>query len=224
MPVPVGRDQWIGLWLVLLMHGAALYGLWSYRLLPAPDQAVPLFVNLINPTHAPTPPVPFPVSPPKAQRISPRPSPAQPQQRLTTDAPLATADAPAVVPMPEPAIDAPPPGPPLSISAAVAQVAPLAPVEMTSDLSVGCPDRMPPGYPSLSRRLGEQGRVVLLVELDAVGRVAAARVKESSGFVRLDEAGLAAVRQWHCNPLSQHGEAVRAVAMQPFNFVLEGHR
>ena len=95
---------------------------------------------------------------------------------------------------------------------------------MSSDLAVGCPQRQAPEYPPVSRRMGEQGHLLLQVELDEIGHVASARIKESSGFKRLDEAGLAAVRQWHCNAPTRNGSAVRAVAMQPFNFVLEGRR
>jgi protein TonB len=76
----------------------------------------------------------------------------------------------------------------------------------------------------MSRRLGEQGRVVLRVELDETGRVVSARVKETSGFRRLDDAGLAAVKTWHCNAPTRDGQAVKAIALQPFNFVLEGRR
>ena len=76
----------------------------------------------------------------------------------------------------------------------------------------------------MSRRLGEQGRVLLRVELDTTGRVAAVRVTQSAGYGRLDEAGLAAVKQWRCIAPTHNGEAVRAVALQPFNFVLEGRR
>jgi len=93
-----------------------------------------------------------------------------------------------------------------------------------SDLAVACPQRSAPEYPGMSRRLREQGRVVLRVELDETGRVASASVKESTGFRRLDEAGVAAVRQWQCNPPMREGKAVAAVALQPFNFVLEGRR
>jgi protein TonB len=73
-----------------------------------------------------------------------------------------------------------------------------------------------------SRRAGEQGRVVLRVELDERGSVTQASVATSSGLPRLDDAALSAVRQWRCNPASRGGVPVRAVALQPFNFVLEG--
>jgi protein TonB len=79
-----------------------------------------------------------------------------------------------------------------------------------------------PNYPSTSRRQNEQGQVVLRVELDESGHISAARVSTSSGYKRLDEAGLAAIKNWQCNPSTRNGVAVRAIALQPFDFILEG--
>ena len=90
-----------------------------------------------------------------------------------------------------------------------------------TELSVSCPQRRPPAYPPLSRRLGEEGKTVLRVELDAQGAISAAQVTASSGFSRLDEAALAAVKTWRCTPAQRDGQPVRAVALQPFKFLLQ---
>ncbi len=47
-----------------------------------------------------------------------------------------------------------------------------------------------PEYPTMSRRLGEEGATILLLTLDADGRVTAATVDTGSGFERLDEAAV----------------------------------
>ena len=99
---------------------------------------------------------------------------------------------------------------------------PVEPTNLSAELAVSCPERISPRYPSLSRRMGEEGRVIVRVELDADGSVAVAQVLTSSGASRLDEAALLAVKQWRCNPAQRDGHAVRAVAMQPFNFTLAG--
>ena len=90
-------------------------------------------------------------------------------------------------------------------------------------LSVSCTVRTPPIYPKLSTRLGEQGKTVLLVELDDIGRVAQVTIKNSSGFPRLDEAAVNAVKSWRCTPARRNGMPVRSFAKQPFNFALKGH-
>ena len=149
-----------GLIFVLALHGTGLYGLWSYRIIPTPDEALP----------PPEPVVEAPPTPPA------------------------------------------PPAPPL----------PAQPVMLSGELSVSCPERSPPNYPVRSRRLNEQGRVLLRVELGEDGHVSGVAIKTSSGFTSLDEAAVSAVKTWRCKPAIQNGVAVRAVALQPFAFILEG--
>lgn len=213
-------EKLVGLLFVLVLHGAALYGLWSYRIIPTPEEAITLMVNLINPPppEQPKPPRPEPPKPPK-----PRPPELPPPEHphLVVEAPPVLADEPvAFVPPPQPVIEAPPsPSPPPP----VIEAPPLPqPVVLSGELSVSCPERSPPHYPKQSTRLNEQGRVVVRVELGEDGRVANAAVKTSSGYRRLDDAALDAVRTWRCKPAMRNGVAVPAVALQPFNFTLEG--
>jgi protein TonB len=70
--------------------------------------------------------------------------------------------------------------------------------------------------------LNEQGRVVLRVELGVDGYVSNVAFKTRSGFNRLDEAAVAAVKIWRCKPAYRGGVAVDAIALQPFDFILEG--
>ncbi len=51
-----------------------------------------------------------------------------------------------------------------------------------------------PEYPPVSRRLGEQGTVILQVLVDAEGRAIEAKIVQSSGFPRLDQAAIAGVK------------------------------
>ncbi|MGC2164500.1 MAG: hypothetical protein WA632_00645, partial [Gallionella sp.] len=90
------REQWAGLLFVLVLHGAALYTLWSYRIIPTPEAAIALMVNLINP---PPPKQPKP-EPPKLPPPKPKPiEPPKPQQLV--------AEVPVVLPG-EPVAPAPP--------------------------------------------------------------------------------------------------------------------
>lgn len=201
----------VGLSLVLLLHAAILWGLWRHYLAPMPKQEPLLFVNFIappEPEKTPTPKrPPPPVPPPVPQPVK------QPQRQLVAETPLPPLHDEPVAPAPEPAPE-PSPAP------AIQTPLPSSPVALGSELALACPDRQAPTYPPLSRRLGETGRVVLRVELSEQGTVAAARVEKSSGFVRLDDAALTAVRRWRCNAPTSNGQSVQAVALQPFHFVL----
>lgn len=217
-------DRMAGITFAVALHAAALYGLWTYRLIPTPEEAATLFVNLINPPKPKVEPDP-PKPPPREVKLEkPRPvdkpKPVPPTQQLVVEAPVTSPSEPVAPPPPPkleplPPIEAAPPPPPV-----VAK--PAGPITLSNELSVSCPNRTPPNYPAAAKRMGEQGRVVLRVELDESGRITAARVVTGSGSARLDEASLAAVRQWHCNPARRDGEPVRAVALQPFDFILEG--
>lgn len=68
-----------------------------------------------------------------------------------------------------------------------------------------------PPYPSAARRLGEEGSVVVHVEIGRDGRVLAATLAQSSGSPRLDAAAVAyALAHWRFTPALQAGAAVDA--------------
>lgn len=77
-----------------------------------------------------------------------------------------------------------------------------------------------PNYPMASRRMREEGRVVVLVEINTQGLVERATVDSSSGFPRLDESALAAARKARMKPYSRNGVAYPAKAKIPFDFVM----
>ena len=57
--------------------------------------------------------------------------------------------------------------------------------------------RFQPDYPPTSRRLGEEGSVIVQVLVDPEGKVSDGKIQKSSGFPRLDEAALKhALRAW----------------------------
>jgi protein TonB len=196
---------------VVAAHVVVLAGLLAYA--PARKalfETAPLFVRLIAAPERPSVPEP-PVPPPRPRVVPVRPS-SPPIVAARTEQP---ADREVLV--------APPPA--ITMEAAPAPVAPTAPPAprtplFLDELALACPDRAPPKYPRAARRARAEGRVVLRVELDESGRVANAGVATSSGSATLDDAALAAVRTWRCTPPRRGGVAVRATALQPFNFVL----
>lgn len=237
-----------GVLFVLALHSALFYFLWSHKLIPPQKKMAIVFVN-INPkpkpqeNPRPEPPretpkpepvfrlAPKPQEDPKPEppRSIPKPEPVfklssktqpikeQSKQQLVAEAPVLSQSEPVASPPPhEPE--------PERIEGPAAPSGPIsvAPVILSSELSLTCPKLSAPTYPRLSRRLREEGTVILRVQLDETGRVTLAEVTNSSGYKRLDEAALGAVKTWRCNPPRRNGQPARAIAMQPFNFVLPG--
>lgn len=80
-----------------------------------------------------------------------------------------------------------------------------------------------PPYPTASRRLGEEGSVVLAVSIAADGSVTGVSLLRSSGFARLDAAALAhARRAWRFEPALAAGKPVAAQREITVRFGLNG--
>lgn len=79
-----------------------------------------------------------------------------------------------------------------------------------------------PVYPQLSKRMREQGRVLLDVYILVDGTVGRIRLKRSSGHARLDESALEAVRQWRYLPAHRGDEAIPFSHVQPIDFHVSG--
>lgn len=217
-------EKAFGLFFVLVLHAVLLYTALSYQLISPPQEVATLFVSLTESLPKPKVVVPEPPKPPprkvKLQKTPPVERP-KPLPMLVAETPVVSptdmvAEAPSAGPV---ALEPAPEPTPVVASHPAPQVA--SPIMMGSELSLACPNRTPPNYPTASRRMGEHGRVVLRVDLDETGKITTVRVKESAGYKRLDEAGVQAVKSWVCNAATRDGVPVRAVALQPFDFVLD---
>lgn len=82
---------------------------------------------------------------------------------------------------------------------------------------------VPPRYPELARRLGQEGRVVLTVAVDPAGRPATVAIATSSGFPLLDESALDAVRRWRFHPRRLAALSVASTVEIPIRFQLDQH-
>lgn len=80
-------------------------------------------------------------------------------------------------------------------------------------------NRKPP-YPELARRLGQEGLVILLVEVDVNGRVSDITLKQSSGYKLLDDAALLCVKSWLFNPATKNGKPVVSKIEIPIRYKL----
>lgn len=77
-----------------------------------------------------------------------------------------------------------------------------------------------PRYPDLARRAGIEGQTVVKALVDIDGSVMDVQVLKSSGNQMLDEAALAAARQWKFSPAKQRDKFVRVYVSIPINFRL----
>jgi periplasmic protein TonB len=124
---------------------------------------------------------------------------------------------PPFVPPPEVAIDIPQETTSSAIQTVtnVRPTAPPPPVQQAAPVPRTAPKSDPrrplsqPEYPPSSRRAGEAGTVILEVYVLENGRVGEARVKQSSGFPRLDEAAVREVkRSWRLVPGTENAKPV----------------
>lgn len=113
---------------------------------------------------------------------------------------------PPFVPPPEIAIEFTAEAPAQAITATI-QKPPPAPPPMAAPVVRTPPRSDPkrpftePEYPPTSRRLGQEGTVVLLIYVLADGKVGDVKVHKSSGFPKLDEAAVKeAKRSWRFIP------------------------
>ncbi|MCI0750164.1 MAG: energy transducer TonB [Nevskiales bacterium] len=123
------------------------------------------------------------------------------------------------VPKPQMIAAARPEGPPAMEAPPVEE--PPLPVTPPS-FSAAYLDNPLPVYPAASKRLGEAGRVLLRVWVDAQGRAERVEVERSSGFPRLDVSAREAVGRWRFVPARQGPAAVAGVVRVPVVFELKG--
>ena len=69
--------------------------------------------------------------------------------------------------------------------------------------------------------MGEQGKVVLRVLIDAQGVPQQVELKQSSGYERLDQQALETVQRWRFVPGKRNGVPEAMWSLVPINFVLE---
>ena len=78
-----------------------------------------------------------------------------------------------------------------------------------------------PFYPSLARRMGEEGKTMVRLFINESGAVEKVSLSQSSGIQRLDQAALDAAMKVRCRPFVESGKAIKVTAIQPYIFRLE---
>jgi protein TonB len=166
---------------------------------PPPDLPPPEFpvakLDIPPPPEMPPPVIPI------ERKAEPRPNPPAPrpaQKRPAAPAPQGPADA-----QPQ-------------------QAAPVAAAPRTVSASqVGYLVQPRAVYPARSRKAGEQGTVVVRVQIDASGRASQALLEKSSGHPALDEAALSAIRAAQFRPYAEGGVPQPVWVLAPIKFELQ---
>ncbi len=215
---------------VSLAHAALAWLLAQGRISPAPPPPGEplLFVSMVSASS---------VAPAPAAAAAPAtPSPAPPPARVAAALSMPTVNRPETPPTtattPSPTVSAAAQGA-AAPSPAAAQSSALTagsarPVRASTAAAVVLPSsdaeylhNPPPAYPRMSRRMGEQGAVVLRVFINAEGRAEQADVRSSSGHPRLDEAALETIKRWRYVPGQRAGQAEGMWFNVPIRFVLD---
>jgi protein TonB len=200
------NPNWPMIAAILVLHAAALIALVKLDVIHvARAKPAPLVIDLIS-EPAPPPIVERPKPEPVVeQKVEPQPVVAPPQVVQT------------IAPPPPPIMVTVEPAPPKP--APIAAAAPTGPV-IATDLDEKLIEAKPPRYPMESRRKREQGTVVLRLLIGIDGRVEQISIGQSSGFDRLDQAALQAVKNWRWQPELRNGVPVKVPGTLPIPFKL----
>jgi periplasmic protein TonB len=219
------KPSYLLLGAVILLHIAGMVLLVNSKTTPPEIKPVaPMMVSLVS-NPVPEPEV-VPVVP-----VQPEPKPVV--KPVVKQKPIVKEK----VPTPEPVVQQPvisepvnapetPPTPEVvmpkaPVVAEVPKVAPQPEVIEPPKFGVAYLNNPAPNYPSSSRRAGETGRVLLRVLVSTNGSAETVELENSSGFERLDEAAINAVKKWRFIPAKRSNQAVSAYVLVPVKFSLE---
>lgn len=214
-----------GIALIACAHILLIIGLWQLSRVPLRALAEPVLSVFLVPSAEPALPAEAPAlrvdTPPS--RL-PAPALNLPLPVLRDTAPAATAPAetaPAMVdtPVPRAATPAAPAAPvPQAAAAPAPPPAVPPPRRQVSGSAVRYLVLPPVEVPRASRRAGEHGTVWLRVVVDAAGLPVLVSVQRSSGYARLDEQALSAMRQARFKPHTEDGHAVEVEVIAPIEY------
>ncbi len=220
--------SWVALGLVLCAHLAAFATLLPQpqflSLEPIPE---PIMVSLLDAPQKPTSldqpmakaqkpikkPVKTPISKPVVPHIKQASLPLTPPVEQTSMPVAATSS-----PIAEQEIKATNNKPVLSVAEGAADTQ----AYQSPSFNAAYLNNPTPDYPSVSRRLGEQGLVLLHVQVTADGTAGSVALQIGSGSTRLDQAALEAVKKWRFIPAKRGEQSVSASVVVPVRFSIEG--
>lgn len=206
--------------LVLMVHLSLIAAVVSHTAEPqakAVEKAIEGVIISAPVAPQPEKPKPKPVQPEPEKK--PKPKPQKPKKAVTKPAPAPVKPVPVAEASPK-AVSAPEPVVQAAKDKAVANRTEPEPAATPPVVSANKALNKAPLYPMLSRRLKEQGTVYLQVLVMKNGKVGQLKLKQSSGFARLDQSALNAVRSWTYEPALKLGQPIDFWFVQPVVFNL----
>ena len=194
--------------IVIALHAGIFLLVLAARTVAPKIMEVPLIVDLLQPPETQKEPEakPLPVVRPQPVRQKPVPVPKAPVPVIETT--TSTAPAPAT------AIAAPPEN-------KAANAAPAEESFSQARFDANYLRNPAPPYPALSKRMGEEGKVVLRVSVNSQGTADSVDIKTSSGSQRLDESAQKTVRNWKFVPAKRGDTPIQSWVLVPIIFKLE---
>ena len=211
--------------LVLLVHLSLIAAVVSHTSEPQAKAVEKAIEGVIIPAPvAPQPekPKPKPVQPEAVKKPKPKPQKqkkAETKKAVAKPKPAPIKPAPIAEASPK-AVSAPEPVAEVAKTKALAKEAEAEPQATPPVASANKALNKAPLYPTLSRRLKEQGTVYLQVLVLKNGKVGQLKLKQSSGFTRLDQSAINAVRSWTYQPALKLGQPIDYWFVQPVVFNL----
>ena len=209
-------------WLLasLLLH-IGVFAVFLNQQMQAPEKAktpAPMLVSLVeNPAPAPA-----------IEEVPPEvvPTPPKPQKPVVKKSVIKQTETPqpVVETVAQPVEAAPvvaeaPPAPPAKAEP-VAEAPPPPAVIEPPKFGAAYLHNPAPNYPPISRRLNEEGRVLLRVLVATNGTAEQVKIENTSGSGRLDQAAIEAVKDWEFIPAKRNNQAISAYVLVPVKFSL----
>jgi protein TonB len=208
----------VALW-VVLAHGLVIAALLQAvsRRVDLPPRPLPIQLQLQSSASPVSTAKPAAPSQPAVDPVAP-----QPQRDVLVQRPKDTsASAAASIALPTPPASGATPAPSSVANATADPARSTVTEERGPTVDASFRGNRIPDYPQMSRRLGEQGAVVLRVMILTDGRAGEIQLLKSSGYARLDRAAIEAVREWRFVPALRGGRPVAAWYEWRWEFRLE---
>jgi len=205
-PSPLQRSSLLGI--VIALHAGIFLFILAARTVAPKIMDLTLVVDLLQPPEERKQPEakPLPVARPQPVRQKPVPVPKTPVPVLETTS--------STVPAPAAPVATPP-------ETRTTNAAPAAETFSQARFDADYLRNPAPPYPSLSKRMGEEGKLVLRVSVSPQGTADSVEIRTSSGSPRLDESAQKTVRNWKFVPAKRGDMPVQSWVLVPIIFKLE---